>query len=239
MATACATAAPDGLLALADDAIGEVGHGLADPLHPHVAVALGSTAKGLRGPMQAALALLRTRHAAAEALRLKLTADGVVVLKSCTAISEATILHSGLSELAVADLETLAMLIGTNGLRKLERLYLEDYMVGSTPLGAEGIQALCDGLDPGSLPKLTYLSLSSNKIGPQGAAALATALAAGALPRLQVLGLDDNSVGDEGIAKLSAPLRKLPSLQLLQLRGNCITASGLASLFSNLDEEDF
>ena len=43
------SATPFGLLALADDAIGEVGHALADPLNPCSAIALGSTAKAAPG----------------------------------------------------------------------------------------------------------------------------------------------------------------------------------------------
>ena len=77
--------ATSGLLSLADDALGEVGHILADPLDPRVAVALGSTAnKGLRWPMKPALTLLRARHAAAGALAEK-------VGTSCAQLPEATV----------------------------------------------------------------------------------------------------------------------------------------------------
>ena len=47
------------LLQLGHDEVGVVAHELCDPLQPLLAVNLGSTAKGLRVPMQAALAQLK------------------------------------------------------------------------------------------------------------------------------------------------------------------------------------
>ena len=50
------------LLQMNDDALGVVVRKLCDPLRPLLAVNLGSTAKGLRVPMQAALAQLKHQH---------------------------------------------------------------------------------------------------------------------------------------------------------------------------------
>ena len=50
------------LLQLGHDEMGVVAHELCDPVRPLLAVNLGSTAKGLRVPMQAALAQLRQQH---------------------------------------------------------------------------------------------------------------------------------------------------------------------------------
>jgi len=235
MADAAAVAA-SGLLGLADDALGEVGHILADPLDPRVAVALGSTAKGLSGPMAPALTLLRTRHAAAGAFAKK-------VGMSCAELREATgLAWTGQAPSldinkkclnAAIDMETLAMLIKTNGLRKLEELYLP-----MNRFGDKGAIALLAGMGPGSLPRATNLYLSDNDFGPKGAVALADALAAGAMPNLTQLGLGGNKVGDEGIAKLAGPLRQRP-IQMLHFAHTGITDKGVASLFSNLGEEEF
>ena len=56
------------LLALSHDELGVIVDGLADPLQPVVAVALSSTCLGLRTPLQAALEVLKERHARAVAL---------------------------------------------------------------------------------------------------------------------------------------------------------------------------
>ena len=53
---------------LSHDEVDVIAHVLADPLEPHVALALASTCRGLRTPTQAALMALRRRHAAAKAL---------------------------------------------------------------------------------------------------------------------------------------------------------------------------
>ena len=55
------------LLQLGHDEMGVVAHELCDPLQPLLAVNLGSTAKGLRVPMQAALAQLMQQHQEVEA----------------------------------------------------------------------------------------------------------------------------------------------------------------------------
>ena len=54
--------------ALSHDEVGVVFEALAEPLAPHVAVALASTCHGLQAPTAAALAELRRRHEAAKAL---------------------------------------------------------------------------------------------------------------------------------------------------------------------------
>ena len=57
--------------ALSHDEVGVVFEALAEPLEPHVAVALASTCHGLRAPTAAALAELRRRHEAVKALCAK------------------------------------------------------------------------------------------------------------------------------------------------------------------------
>ena len=227
-------ATPTSLLDLADDVLAKMGHALADPLDPRVAVALGSTAKGLRGPMRAALALLRTRYAAAEALAKKMGT-------SCAQLGEG----SGLSEeprgpyprgiLNASDVDTLGMLIRTNALQNLTWLKLS-----GSPGSVLKLDGFFAGLGPGSLPRLSDLSLWNKGLGPTGACALAAALTAGAMPRLTCLAVcNDWPIGDAGVAKLAVPLRKRPGLRQLSFRCSGVTDAGLASLLSNLGEKEF
>ena len=58
--------------ALSHDELGVIVDGLADPLQPDVAVALGSTCLGLRTPLGTALDVLRQRHERVKALLHKL-----------------------------------------------------------------------------------------------------------------------------------------------------------------------
>ena len=63
---------PRHLLDLSHDELGAIVDGLANPLQPVVAVALSSTCKGLRTPLQAALKVLRQQHRSAKSLCFKL-----------------------------------------------------------------------------------------------------------------------------------------------------------------------
>jgi len=219
------------LLALSHDELGVIVDGLADPLQPVVAVALSSTCKGLRTPVvvKEARLILMQRHARAVALCRKMQT-------SCMDIIDAVQLDwDDLPvELNAADLATLGMILRTNGLLWLKRLYFDHNDIGDA-----GVQALCEGLGRSSAPSLNTLSLTANKIGPAGAEALAGALCKGALPQLRSLYIDQNPIGSRGITALAAPLRKLSSIKCLILGGCDIGDEGVASLVANLGKDDF
>ena len=102
-------------------------------------------------------------------------------------------------------------------------------------IGDEGAQALGAALgQPGALPALQTLYLSSNSIGDAGAQALGAALGQpGALPALRQLSLLNNSIGAAGAQALGAALGQpgaLPALQQLSLLNNSIGAAGAQAL---------
>ena len=212
--------------ALSHDELGVVFDGLADPLQPVVAVALSSTCLGLRTPLRAALQVLKERHQKAVVLCRKLD-------KSCAQVRGAENLY-GAGLLVAADMATLGMILRTNGLPRMEDIFLR-----SNGLGDTAMQALCEGLGSGAAPSLLGLGLSHNNFGPAGAEALAAALGRGAMPKLVTLFLLGNPIGNRGVAALAAPLRKLPALTKLFL-GYCeIGDEGVASLVDNLGKDDF
>ena len=215
------------LLALSHDELGVIVDGLADPLKPVVAVALSSTCLGLRTPLGAALEVLKVRHQWAVVLCHK------VGYNSCAQVRGAEGLH-GIGCLVADDMATLGMILCTNGLPCLQRLYLR-----SNGFGDAGVQALCEGLSRGAAPSLRILALSDNKFGPAGAEALAAALGRGAMPKLENLLLYHNPIGNRGVAALAAPLRKLPVLDRLFLSQCEIGDEGVASLVDNLGKDDF
>ena len=195
---------------LSDDEIEVVFGAVVDSLAPHVAVALASTCHGLRVPTVVALAELRRRHEAAKALMRK-ERNG----KSCAAVGEARQLNWDQKGLTVADCTALGDVVATHGLPRLVTLNLSiNYF------GAEGMQALAEGLGSGALPSLTRLILTSNDIGESGASALGAALGRGALPRLQELLLGANSLGSAGLIELAPGLRARPQLEKLWLNNN-------------------
>ena len=213
--------------ALSHDELGVIFDGLADPLQPDVGVALSSTCLGLRTPLQVALGVLRERYARAAALCRK-------VGTSCKGLRVAdaeylTWRHKGLT---ANDMVTLAMILQTNGLPRLRRL---DLMYDA--FGDAGVQALCEGLSHGVAPSLRELNLNHNNFGSAGAEALASTLRREALPKLSVLDLNYNSLDD--LAALAPPLRKLLTLKWLSLPWCHIGDTGVASLFANLDKNEF
>jgi len=211
--------------ALSHDELGVIVDGLSDPLQPVVAVALSSTCLGLRTPLQAALEVLKERHEQAKALCRKLG------YRSCAGLRGAETLEASHHLVAAA---TLAMILQTNGLPRLQHLYL-----GFNGFGDADMQALCKGLGRGAVPSLGTLSLAHNNFGPPGAEALAAALRKGAFPKLVFLEIQGNPIGNQGVAALAAPLRKLSALTSLIL-GRCeVDDKGVASLVDNLGKDDF
>jgi len=212
--------------ALSHDELGVIFDGLADPLQPVVAVALSSTCLGLRTPLQAALEVLKERHARAVALCCKLG-------MSCAEVRDAEELIWSDEGLTADDAATLGMLLH-KWLPKLLELCLS-----RSGFSDAGVQALCADLGPGAAPSLFLLSLGFNKFGPAGAEALAAALRWGALPRLEMLWLSYNPIGSQGVIALAMPLRKRPLLKEMRLVGCGIGDEGVASLVDNLGKDDF
>jgi Leucine-rich repeat (LRR) protein len=96
------------------------------------------------------------------------------------------------------------------------------------------MQALCEELGHGCLPRLRSLDLTGNKFGSVGSAALATALGRGALLQLEILNLGRNNIGDQGLLALSPPLSRLLALKELRLHSNQIGHEGVQVLLTHL-----
>ena len=110
--------------------------------------------------------------------------------------------RGGFFHSATAHMETLGMLLLTNGLPTLRILEL-----AHMSLGDEDVQSLFHGLGQRALlPSLKLLALNGNQIGNAGATALAAALCRGAMPSLQELHLGKNAIGDKGLIALAEPL---------------------------------
>ena len=216
--------------ALSHDELGVIFEGLAEPLQPVVAVALSSTCLGLRTPLQAALKVLQEQHTKVRLLCFKMGSVSMnpAVLRD----------HTGELNLAgrvtANDMATLGMILRTNGLPRVQYLYLYNNYIGDT-----ATQALFEDLGPRSLPSLVDLDLEGNNIGPTGAEALAAALRSRAMPMLQALDLNANALGNQGAAAIAPPLRKLPALESLILTSCEIGDEGVSSLFSDLGKDEF
>ena len=132
--------------ALSHDELGVIVDGLADPLHPVVAVALSSTCLGLRTPLRAALEVLKERHARAMALCFKarvffLDFSPSKCCVTCADVRVAKKLEWQHKDLTADDMATLGMILRTNRLPKLLRLRLDGNV-----FAVAGMRALCEGL---------------------------------------------------------------------------------------------
>ena len=211
---------------LCDDELEAIGYALADPLAPDLAVALSSACRVLRRALEAPLKELKERHEEVEEL-----CEFVGGSWSCERLRTSTSLiwyHGGVSSrssLNAAHVETLGMLLATNGMSPLQELQL-----GRNSIGDESVRALVGGLGRRALPALKGLWLQGNEIGSAGAAALAAALSLGAMPSLARLHLGSNMLGDQGAAALASVS---PSLTTLGLSSNQIGDDGVASLLAN------
>ena len=211
------------LVDLHDDLLGELARLLSDPLRPLLTVHLGSTAKGLKVPMQAALAELKQMHDDAAELAALCNKD----LAWLAARAGVFLGAQNQRPLSLAHWTTLGTLAGCRSLQSLRWLSIE----GSED-SDEGVTLLADGIHRGGLPCLSHLSLETAHIGPAGASALATALNKRALPSLEILSLENNQIADDGLAALAPALRQLPNLQQLYLTKNHISDKGVASLLA-------
>ena len=211
------------LLLLGDDEVGLVAHELCDPLRPLAAVNLGSTAKGLRMPMQAALKQLRQHHQEAEAFA---ALAGLSILQ----LRNNNSLRLGIKwkhSLTLAHWRTLGTLIGCGSLPMLENLQIE-----GDECGSEGVALLAAGLHRGGLPSLLMLCLSSSQIGDQAASALASALTIRAVPALDSFHFYENRMGDVGTPALIPALRQLPLTTLCVCGNDHIDDQFLAALIA-------
>jgi len=128
---------------------------------------------------------------------------------------------------------TLGMLLSTGSLPRLLRLFLDD-----NGFGDEGMQALLESLGRGAAPLLRTLYLNHNQFGPQGAEALAAALGRGSMRKLHTLSFGSNPICNQGVSTLAVPLRKT-AIKTLYLSLCHIGDEGMASLFADLNKEDF
>ena len=235
------------LLALSHDELDVIVDGLADPLQPHVVVALGSTCKAMRTPMQLALTQLQTRHAAAKALCADLRC-------SVTTLRRTGILHLGDSfrrpnawfpvRVPSRHIHTLVMLLGCGSLPALSAV---DFQGLPEPLRdderrevlvAQTFGHALRAASARSAVQIRHLSLASCLIDPAGANALASAMDHGALDRCTCLGLARTRLSDAAMEILTAPLRKLVSLETLVLDArHCCTRA--AALVSGVEQGDF
>jgi len=221
--------------ALSHDELGVIFDGLADPLQPVVAVALSSTCLGLRTPLQAALEVLKERHARAVALCRKVDrCYSPCRPEHLRAGEQNADLHWSSLNIVGDDMATLGMILRTGGLPRLQGVFFARNKIGDA-----GLHSLCEGLATGAAPSLHSLDLHDNNCGPSGAEALAAALRSGAMPKLGGLWLSGNPIGNQGIATLTSALRKLPALEMLRLDNCEIDDEGVASLVTGLGTDDF
>ena len=219
-------------LALSHDELGVIVDGLADPLQPGIAIALSSTCKGLRKPLQAALEVLKERYVRVLALCSRV--HKAYAPCTCALLRDVEELSWNIPDLNAVDMATLGMILSTNGLPELREIHLVH-----NHLGEAGMHALCEGLGPRSFPSLVSLSVSNCNIGPTGAEILAAALGRGAMPKLEKVYLGANGIGDLGVAALVPSLRKMPALRYVDLASCGIGDKGVASLVDNHGKEDF
>ena len=140
--------------ALSHDELGVIFDGLADPLQPAVAVALGGTCGGLRTPLRPALVVLEGQHERARVLCRKLRVD-------CASMRRVTALYIKSHDeraryimshdITGTDLETLTMILRTGGLPRLRTLDLEKCHQRKAPI-SEALQSFFQELDAGALP---------------------------------------------------------------------------------------
>ena len=218
---------------MSHDELGVIFDVLADPLQPVVAVALSSTCLGLRTPLQAALQVLRQRHARAGVLCRKLKRSRLGLHDAENLYHIYDVASPSSERLDAGDMTTLGMILRTCGLLRLKSIHLNNHICDYASL-----QALSEGLDGGA-PSLKSLGLIDCKIGPAGAEALGAALSRGVLPNLQSFALSSNRIGSQGVVALAPALRKLPALQALYLMKCGIVDKDMASLFADLGKDDF
>ena len=215
------------LLQLGHDEMGVVAHELCDPVQPLLAVNLGSTAKGLRVPMQAALAQLRQQRQEVEAFVALTGRATIAQLRDATCLELGSLHHKPLT---LAHWRALGTLIRCCSLPRLKVIHICCSIYDEC--GDEGVHMLAAALHHGVLPSLQMLALQSSQIGDEAAAVLASALTERALPSIEMIQLFDNQIGDVGLVALAPALRQLPGLRDLRICDNLIGDRGLAALIA-------
>ncbi|XP_031263768.1 RAN GTPase-activating protein 1 isoform X1 [Pistacia vera] len=113
---------------------------------------------------------------------------------------------------------------------------LEDFRCSSTRIGSEGGVALAEAL--GTCTHLKKLDLRDNMFGVEAGLALSKALSA--FPDLTEIYLSYLNLDDEGAEALANALKEsAPSLEVLELAGNDITAKGASSLAACIAAKQF
>ena len=211
------------------DALGVVVRKLCDPLRPLLAVNLGSTAKGLRVPMQAALAQLKHQHQEVAAFVEHGMKRGFGRPFDPVGIEELpglTVLDTDQGMFTLAHWTGLSTLIACGSLPVLNTLSIQ------RSCDDEALRLLAAGIRRGGLPSLTCLDLSLSGFGDQGTIALADALTERPMPALRELNLSDNDIGDPGLLALAPVLRQMPALEILIMHSNDIGDEGFAALIA-------
>ena len=219
------------LLQMNDDALGVVVRKLCDPLRPLLAVNLGSTAKGLRVPMQAALAQLKHQHQEVAAFVAGMKRGfgdlGPVGIEELNGL---TVFDTVQDEFTLAHWTGLSTLIACGSLPVLNTISIQ------MCCDDEALRLLAAGIRRGSLPSLACLDLSAPArdclFGDQATIALADALTERPMPALRELNLSDNDIGDPGLLALAPVLRQMPALEILIMHSNDIGDEGFAALIA-------
>ena len=230
------------LLQLSHDELGVVAHELCDPLRPLLVANLSSTAKGLRVPMQAALAQLKHQHQEVAAFVAGMKRGfGDLDPVGIEELNGLTVLDTNQDEFTLAHWRGLSTLIACGSLPVLNTLSIQMYC------DDEALLLLAAGIRCGGMPSLTRLDLSFSLagftvagglvsdlrgFGDQATIALADALTEQPMPALRELRLSDNEIGDPGLLALAPVLRQMPALEILDMYLNNIGDEGFAALIA-------
>jgi Leucine-rich repeat (LRR) protein len=208
---------------VSEDVLLLVGEACSDPLAPRALAHLSSTSRHILTTLRPKLKELRDFRAEVRALCTK-AHHGI----SVSSLVEAEALSWFDKDFTLADATVIGRLLRRGALLRLRSLDLGL----CNHIGNDGVVALVQGLDQGSLGFLRSLNLFDNRIGNDGIQAFAAAIASGALASLKILGLSQNQIGDEGMKAFSTALSSgaLGNLTTLNLSSNQIADAGMVAL---------
>ena len=126
--------------------------------------------------------------------------------------------------------------IGSDGAKSLAEALktcskLEKLVLHSNDIRTEGVQALAKSME--HWPNFTSLDVSSNSLTSEAAKVLASGLKKCPSCTFQEMLIGNNAIGDSGLISLASFL-DLKKCTTLDIRSNCISATGLEAIASNL-----